>query len=217
MKNTTKKIIAREFLFFVLTLVIGLIGFFATFLYNWSTRKKIKEIIAPKFEMCDRRDSLAAAFNNKDEKQKLFYYRYIEITKPDSQYSSHSAFWQQLSAVAKKDSTKLKWKKRWDTDLVDLNKVFGFKSPDDFIKFIQDNTISNSEEQDYRQSKKLIEDIKDLDYAVNYYEQKIFYSKLQIEVGLRTFLAAFILLFIIRHFINALIWSFKAMKQKDSN
>ena len=143
--NFTKKIIAKEFLFFTALISITLISFLFLLVYNQKVNYNIDNQKYIKNEKIKSANNLVSIYNAKIDIQTSHFntlFRHIEKEKifyVDDK--NRNDLWNRLSYLVIKDSLKYRWHNKWNKSLVDGIKNQGYKSPEEFEKFIIKNTL----------------------------------------------------------------------------
>jgi hypothetical protein len=105
MKHQTKKVIAREFIVLILTLVITLLAFLGTAVYNAFLNSKITPLRESFNENVKQADSLARSYNSKLQNQQWFYNTLdIYFNLPKSRYKSYDIVWKRFQEISSSDS-----------------------------------------------------------------------------------------------------------------
>ncbi len=112
----TKKIIAREFLVLITTLIIGIIAFLSIYPYNIYHQNQVETINAQILIKKKISDSLSQSYNKKLDRQVWFSNKYInKFNLPG--WSNNDKVWKRLSDLSEKDSIRFKCKS-WDRELI---------------------------------------------------------------------------------------------------
>ena len=213
MKHNTKKIIAREFLILTLVLILALLCFFGTYLYNYyreSQSDKLKKIITEKTKLVD---SLSHSYNLKNKTQNLFYDKF-KAKFTDAKEDSKEKVWNRLNDLAVKDSIKFKWEHSWEKEVVAFNREQGFNTPEEFKEFIEANRINTSEIENYTKSINLNQEISTLNSEKNEAENKVLLFSEQIDFAIKSLLLFAVIFFGLRFLFYGIKWSIKTLKQK---
>ncbi len=116
MNIKTKKIIAREFLVFLICIGISIVTFLAIYPYNYFMRNKIDSFKKDISEKKILSDSLSKSYMLKYDTQFWFT---GEFNKKFNM--SNTKLWESLYEIAKGDSVKYKWENTWDNELILFN------------------------------------------------------------------------------------------------
>ncbi|UPQ79457.1 hypothetical protein M0M57_01145 [Flavobacterium azooxidireducens] len=207
-----KKILAREFVFFIICLVIFILSFLFIFPYNYITQNQSANLIEEINKKNTFIDSLQNINIKKTEIQKHFTNSYVKEFDgvPDSE--TNTELWNILERIVKADSVKYKWKNKWEKTLVNFNIKMGYKSPEEFTKFIKSNVINSSDLELIEKNKKEIKFLKSeqLEKQNNFIE-----INEQFRISLFVLLISFFILFIVRYLIYGTKWSLKVLNESQ--
>ena len=215
MKLQTKKIIAKELLFFLVVLGLGLTFFFCTFPYNLFRNNQIGNLDDAILEKTQLADSLSQSFTLKFQKQKWFFDQYANKFENDPKYNTQEKVWFRLDDLAKNDSIKFRWEKKWSKELVTFNQEIGFTTPEKMKDYIEVNTINIIDSINYKQSLTSNQQKDSLINKKNEIKTKILSFDEQVELGIMTIIIFVIVLFLIRYLFYAVTWSMKILKEKS--
>ena len=112
-----------------------------------------------------------------------------------------------------KDSLKYRWHNKWNKSLVDGIKNQGYKSPEEFEKFIIKNTPTQKEKSDYLKGHKIYDETELIDNKIKNLQKERFNNSEIKWIVLKTFILAFIVLFVLRYIKYGIAWSIKTLKQ----
>src|SRR4051794_35449623 len=105
MKLQTKKIVAKEFIVLILTLVITLLAFLGTVIYNAYANNKIKRLGSTVSVNTRLADSLWKLFDTKRENKQWLYDKLgSQVDFRNSIYKSYDILWDRFQEVAERDS-----------------------------------------------------------------------------------------------------------------
>lgn len=212
MKLTTKKIIAREFLNLTLVITLGIISFLCTFPYNTFKKNQAEKVSIEILEKSKKSDSLILPFKNKLDKKQWFYNEFSNQYGNDT-YTMEN-LWNRLDYLALNDSIIDRWYNSWSKDVIKFNKEIGFSTPEKFQSFIENNHLAKAELLNYNLSKDIIKKNVLLTKKKDQINREVLSENEQIEFGFRVLLVMFIILFLIRYFLYAIMWSFQTLKEK---
>lgn len=212
MKLTTKKIIAREFLNLTFVITLGIISFLCTFPYNTFKKNQAEKVSIEILEKSKKSDSLILPFKNKLDKKQWFYNQFSNRFGNDT-YTMEK-LWNRLDYLALNDSIKDRWYNSWSKDVIKFNMEIGFSTPEKFQSFIQNNHLAKAEILNYNLSKDIIKEKFSLTKKKDQINREVLSENEQIEFGFRVLLVMFIILFFLRYFLYAIMWSFKTLKEK---
>ena len=213
MRKQSKKIIAREFLLLILTVVVSVVVFLFTYIcnsYHTNASEKIENKI---FSMMASVDSLVFQFNNKTNKQTWFYNKINEIIDVD-EYVSAEKLWEGQLELAKIDSIRWPWLDKNFIEEAAFLKKIGFESDSDVRKFILVNTISELDSSNRSKSVELRNEIKNLEKSKINHEEHILTFKDQIVVLQYSMCTLLFIFFIFRYLIYSIKWSIKTLREK---
>jgi hypothetical protein len=136
------------------------------------------------------------------EKEKIFYV----------DDKNRNDLWNRLSYLVIKDSLKYRWHNKWNKSLVDGIKNQGYKSPEEFEKFIIKNTPTQKEKVIILKVIKFMMKRSLLTIKLRIYKKRFNNSEIK-WIVLKTFILAFIVLFVLRYIKYGIAWSIKTLKQ----
>ncbi|WP_290861612.1 hypothetical protein, partial [Flavobacterium sp.] len=155
-----KKILAREFVYFILCLLISSLIFLFIFPYNYFTQNQAANFAKEVKEKNVFIDSIKSINNKKIDAQNYFTDKYKKEFDIDIYSEVNTELWITLNRIVKADSVKYKWENKWEKTLVSFNKKMGYKSPEEFTNFIKSNVISSSDIALIEKSKKEVRFLK---------------------------------------------------------
>jgi len=212
----TKKFIAREFIFFIAVIIIGVAAFPSTYIYNNNLESKIQKIASDiKFKE-KISDSLSSIYALKNEKQKWFYVEYRKsynaVNTSDLEYTQDQ-LWLGLTRAAEDNNIRYKWK-NWDSKITSPFAELKLSTPEALQKFLLDNEFVGIDTINHNKSLNIIQEIrafKEREREVN--SQKLSFKN-QIRFGINSSLIAALILFVFRYLIYGMLWSVKTLKSK---
>ena len=193
-----KKIVAREFVFLILCLIISVLTFLFIFPYNYITQNQSSNFSKQIIEKNIVIDSVQDINNIKTETQKYFTNNYVKEFDGVSDSETNTELWNILERIVKADSVNYKWKNKWEKTLVNFNIKMGYKSPEEFTKFIKSNVINSSDLKLIENSKRDIILLKS--QQLEKYN-KFIELKEQFRISLFVFFISFFIFFILRYLI----------------
>lgn len=215
--NFTKKIIAKEFLFFIAVLSITLISFLSLLVYNQKIHYSIDNQKHIKNEKIKTANHLVENFNSKIDNQKKYFNSLIAGLEKRDFFSIDDnlriEWWNRLNYLIKVDSIKYRWKNNWDKKLVDGIKKRGYKTPEELKKFIIKNTPTLQEKSDYFKGHKIYDETDIIDNEIKNLQKEKFNDSEIKWIVLKIFIIAFIVLFVLRYIKYGITWSIKTLKQ----
>lgn len=213
-----KKILAREFLYFISILTIILFFIIGIFIYNYSIDQKLVELKSLKASEIKKEAILKQSEENKVRNQKEFSEMLINLERKKDNKNGFVVLTQKqvkivwdLLEIRYKDSVEAErlWRKIRD----EIKYKFKLKSKIDLIKFIENNIITDNDLSNYKlgvlSSKNLQEIRNELDILENRR-----YSPEDIKSSILNVLKIlFVLLFIFRYLFYGIKWSIKTLKE----
>jgi hypothetical protein len=212
MNLKTKKTIAREFLYFLISCAIGIITFTATYISNTIKKNQIQNIEAKIFDKKNISDSLSKQFKNKIDNQSWFYVEFNN--KVSNHYKSYEKLWKRLENLSLNDSVEYKWNNHWEKSLINFNNEMGFKNPKEFNNFIIKNSLTKNEKYIKDLSTKIELEIMTLYKSKKQIINKIHPPEIQSEYGKLAIIISLIILFGLRYLYYSVKWSLKILKVK---
>jgi len=209
-----KKIIAREFLIFISSIVLGLIVYLAVFPYNALLVSQINHI---EIEIVNNRQivkRLEYEFNRKVEKQRwLFGKLSIKFDMKDTK--TYKENWMYLSRIQQADSVIYMWNNKWNKDLIAYLKDIGFTNGNEFNELIKDNSLTQQNIEDNKEALKVKNEINiyPMRKKINQLENRKLDFKEQIHFGLICLIIIVGIVFPVRYLICSIHWSIKTLKE----
>lgn len=205
-----KKILAREFVYFIICLLIFSLTFLFIFPYNYFTQNQAANFSKEVKEKNVFIDSIKSINNKKIDVQNYFTDNYKKEFDIDIYSEVNTELWNTLNRIVKADSVKYKWENKWEKTLVSFNKKMGYKSPEEFTNFIKSNVISSSDIALIEKSKKEVRFLKSQEKDKN---SDFIELKEQLRISIIALLISFFTLFILRYLIYGTKWSLKVLKE----
>jgi hypothetical protein len=205
-----KKILAREFVYFIICLLIFSLTFLFIFPYNYFTQNQAANFSKEVKEKNVFIDSIKSINNKKIDAQNYFTDNYKKEFDIDIYSEVNTELWNTLNRIVKADSVKYKWENKWEKTLVSFNKKMGYKSPEEFTNFIKSNVISSSDIALIEKSKKEVRFLKSQEKDKN---SDFIELKEQLRISIIALLISFFTLFILRYLIYGTKWSLKVLKE----
>jgi hypothetical protein len=211
----TRKIVAREFIILIITLVITLFGFLYTVFHNISIDNKIKAFKAEFANNVRTADSLSKIYKAKTNNQQWFYFQLLkEVDLGSASYNNYESLWRRLEEISMHDSLIYKYNYAWSKTATDVFKHIGFNTPEKLNSFIQRNSISSKDSMDYNDSNRALNRNNLINNQISYQSDLKFISQKQAIFSLYCFLIAFTILFVLRWILYGLKWSIATLKKK---
>jgi hypothetical protein len=206
-----KKVVAKEFLFLILTISLTLISYFATYPYNNFKKYQVKEI-DKKISLIE--DSISKnSYNIKNKGKNQFYE--IQKSKANLDYTFED-FWNRLYYLSSADSIKYKWENVWRKEIIESLKQSGIKNGEDFNKFIIENNFTKDDNTSKVQFERMIMQKEELMNESTLLKNSVINFNSQVDFAKYTFYILLILLFVIRHSYKGVIWSIKTLKDEKN-
>jgi uncharacterized protein (DUF2164 family) len=144
MNLKSKKIIAREFLFLISSVVIAVLVFVGIHIYNQILKEEIRQIEDSIAALRDELDKIEEPYAKKIEEQ----HRLFESAGYDIENGNeHSKIWARLVELGKADSIVHKWNFVWNNDLKETFKEIGLNTGEEVNQFVINNTLNIRELQ----------------------------------------------------------------------
>ena len=206
-----KKVVAKEFLFLILTISLTLISFFTIYPYNNFKKYQVKEI-GKKILLIE--DSISRnSFNIKNKGKNEFFE--IQKSKANLDYTFDD-FWNRLHYLSSVDSIKYKWENVWRKEIIESLKQSGIKNGEDFNKFILENNFTKDDTASKVQFERMIMQKEELVNESTLLKNSLINYNTQVDFAKYTFYILLILLFVIRHSYKGVIWSIKTLKDEKN-
>lgn len=216
MKLKTKKIIAREFLVFLLCIAIAIIAFLSIYPYNYLKQNHINNLtkeIAAKRTLAD---SLSKSYAKKYDNQIWFTNKIrSKFNVSKSAEYGNLKLWNTLYDIAKSDSIKFKWGKVWSKELVIFIKELGFETPDKFQSFILKNITNSKDIKENRVAYKINAEAEALQIKSHEISQKILSLENQLRTAGLFFTIAVAIFFFLRYIFYGVRWSVSTLNRKN--
>ena len=214
MKIETKKIIAREFLIFLACLALAILAFLGTFPYNAIYETKMRRMRNSIIPINQEITKFEQPYKEKISRQKWFY---NETVKRDinGDFKDYSALWKLLEDYHKADSMIYTWNNVWEKGLKKEIEKIGFKSGEQFDKFIFSNTPNQEETDNESNAQKLRDEVRKLESQINSWKYHILERKEQNDFAIKILLVLTAISFPLRYLFLSIRWSIKTLKQKE--
>jgi hypothetical protein len=218
MKLTTRKIIAREFLMFILVVLIGLISFLVTYPYNYYRNSQVENLNAQITIRTNLKKSLPETYITKKENQDWFYNKHIEEFGNVYKTYTSEELWKRLEKLAKSDSIIIRWDKVWSKDNQTINffNRIGFSNPIKLHDFIKTNSFNKSELKNESKYETLDNEISTLNNSKIDNNDKVLSYNMQIDIFKYSLIVCLFVLFGLRYLYYAVRWSLKTLKEKTN-
>lgn len=216
-----KKIIAREFLYFIACITFTLITLLTIYSYNKFLDYKISEqenLKNPIFEDVlyynskyqtkrdNRRNFITHIFEKIQNREIPLFLNDYDVNEN----------WKKLENHVKNNSLKIRWEKKWDKQTIYAIKDFGINNSQELKSFILQNLTNEEEKKDNIKLDISYKKINKIDRKINLIKKSKVkmtpYTNL-ISLSIKTFSIFFLILFVLRHAINGVKWSIKTLKQ----
>ena len=214
----TKRIIAREFLIFILAIGISIISFLLTFTYNYYLNNEIKKASSAIIIEQNNADSLMKPFELKKIKLDKIQNNIKDLYSIMNSSSLKGSFssYEELSIYLSEEKN-VKDIFEGIISYKEFKKLFlGY---DDFFSLVGTNEaekLTKSDSLNYHKGKILLEEINSIEKNKKSYYSKLLSLKEQLMFSLYTFFVLIIFLFIFRHIYYAIKWSFYTLKKNNN-
>lgn len=209
-----KKIIAKEFLYFFLTVCVCILTLVYCYSFNLIKEIELNQLAANKDILYNDKENIKNTLKLKKIAQLHLLTTYSKQFYPEYTVKeleeSLNYWWKSMQKYKNLSTADYHWKNKWSNDKVVFSKQYGFNNAEEFSKFINDNsqTISDSIFQlNFKNSISSItnqqKDIINEQYSANQIKSFLVY----------TFVIVFTFLFILRYLIIAFNWSRKTLGQ----
>jgi hypothetical protein len=215
MKIETKKIIAREFLFLISTLVLGVVFYLSIFPFNVYQKQQADNLRDSINSRTNLADSLSNSIKIKLDNQFWFTDKYLDRYNdlPKSRKKANDKIWFKFKFWLENDSIIYNWDNVWDKEFISFLNSIGFKKGTDFQYFIQHNVNNRIDSLNNINAKKLSLTIGRLRIKENTYRKKLFSSKDQWHISVRVFMISLIFLFGLRYIFFGIKWSISTLQR----
>ncbi|CAN1560202.1 hypothetical protein MCERE19_02598 [Spirosomataceae bacterium] len=206
MEMRHKKIIAKEILLLIVSMVIGLLSYVSIYFYNYYLKINIDEYTQQINKKSLLSDSLSRPYTIKSERQyeftNKFKNKFNDIFLENESYIN-ARLWEDLN------------KNRFDPKFWQILKVndLGFGNIQEFAAFVENNLITSSEITLRNESRKLKKDIRFLESKIRILNAKIINSDKQKFIPKYILIFILIICFLIRYLYFLIIWSIKTLKR----
>jgi hypothetical protein len=216
MKKEHKKVLAREFLFLLGSVVISLIVAWIWILpYNWYQENKAEALQIQIDEIQSEIDLIESNIGEKLQNQKWIFSKIIEsYDLTDTQYDTRSKLWKAYTKSVNDSTIVEKWNTTWvDNGAREYYISLGFENPEEWRSFIVKNTFSESDSIHLERINELLNYQNETEYK----RKEAFYAQWISED--EQFLALYISLgvifsftFFLRYLFYAVKWSMKQVR-----
>lgn len=215
MNKKVKKIIAREFLILLASIILTSIIFLCVFPYNSFQKSNIDKIDNSLIEKEKLTENLNKTVNQKIENQEWFFEKLSnEFDIANSENSKLKTLWPILQKIAENDSIEHRWNNKWEKSLKDFHKRIGFKNATDLEAFIKRNSISLNDSIQLKKSDKIRKEITELKNRRTEFKGKILNENAKFKLAGGIGVILFGILFLLRYLIYAVNWSVGTLKEK---
>jgi len=208
MTEKTRKIIAREFLIFIVALIIGFLIIFGTLCYNFILQIKEKNIQQTINEKGKLADSLAKSYNIKTFKDKDYISRVYSALNDIGENSNNFKSEDTFRKIILNDSV-------YQKSVYHLlqNKIEGFTKS--FMEFTNSLKIQLTQDDINKkvQSRAIETEINKLTQKGINLQNSYLNTKEKIKISLYIFLLTILFLFPLRYLVYATNWSIKTLKK----
>jgi hypothetical protein len=210
-----KKIIAKEFLFLLVTIIISLVTLFCCYGYNLFIESEIDKSNEIKNSLIENRKIINHNLDSQKIIQLELLTKYCNRFYPEYNNSKinyiHSDWWNILQKYRNADTAKFYWNTKWRKELVLFHQEYGFKNSKDFSNFVTKNTVTKSDSVFLKEFNNKLRGIYSKNKKLN--NKKISNKKIE-QYFYNSLIICLLTLFIGRYLIVGFIWSRKVLKQK---
>lgn len=214
MKLNKKKIIAREFLIFIVYALVFGLAFISTIPYNYVIESRIDNLETTSQSLSDSINKIQLHFSPKIDKQKEFF----ETSKSKGWLTAnenYQEFWIRLQKSVNNDSLKYKWNKFSANFKDELKDEVGFETVSDFENYIENNSLTPKEVEQNTSAVKLIDERETIESKIRTEKNKLMDFDDRLEFSLVCLMIIGVLSFPLRYLLYAIKWSIKTLKQKE--
>lgn len=214
MKLNKKKIIAREFLIFIVCALVFGLAFISTIPYNYVIESRIDTLEATSQSLSDCINKIQLHFSPKIDKQKEFF----ETSKSKGWLTTnekYQEFWIRLQKSVDNDSLRYKWNKFSTNFKRELRDEVGFETASDFENYIVNNSLTPKEVEQNTSALKIIDERETIESKIRTEKYKLMDFDDSLEFSLICLMIIGVLSFPLRYLFYALKWSIKTLKQKE--
>ena len=213
MNKKTKKIIAREFLFFLTLLIISGLFLIAVFPYNSYKERKVDNYGLKINDLNSEIEKISGKAYKKLKQQNWYHSKISDefnVNKPP--YNRIEKLWKQLQNLAIQDSLKLKWSDQWSEKVKNFHQNLGFNNGDEFQSFVLLNSLTQSDSTSLSKSELKRAELLKLEKLRDMNERDIMNENNVMNLLSILITILFIVMFILRYLIYAVKWSLKTLK-----
>ena len=215
MQLHTKKVIAREFILFIITILLVAGAFAGTYIYNFIQNNQVMQLDDRIVKKTVMAGSLAKPYKLKMQNQQWFYDKNNEIVDlTHTDMNSPYKLWQRLDYLAATDSIQIKLDSVWTPEIKELLVTIDFDNPQKLIAFIDKNRITETDSADFAKATTVYSEIEKVKQLKAVYKAKMFPFDKRVSFTMWIMGIALIVLFGLRYLIYAIGWSVKILKQK---
>jgi hypothetical protein len=211
MELKRKKLLAREFLILVLSVIISFIAFVATYGYNYKLEKDKEPIIIDRDKLAGEYAEFIRISNQKISNQKWLYDEWDSHPNLHD-YSDYKVFFKGLVNIYKADRIEYKWNNVWGDDILSFLKDNGFLTAKKLEEFVKTNMITDEDRLRNRQADKIASKMSVLNTMIRKLEVAHMELYEQVNFALVVLLIIGIIVFPIRFLFYGIRWSYKILK-----
>ena len=169
MQLHTKKVIAREFILFMITIVLVAGAFAGTYIYNFTQNNHALQLDEKMVSRTALADSLAKPYKSKMQNQQWFYDKNNEIVDlTHTEMNSPYKLWQRLDYLAATDSIQIKLDSVWTPEIKELLVTIDFDNPQKLTAFIDKNRLTETDSTDFSRAAAIFTEIEKVKNALNW-------------------------------------------------
>lgn len=210
----TKKIIAREFLLLLSSLVLTAVFLLGLYIYNYQIERSINKYDKIIYFLQIEIDTLEKTYSQKIKQQNWFSCESNTYFDYGSASNYYSKIWSEWESIHKynNDSIEFLWNNLWDIELKNIFDEIGFESWKELRDFVDDNTLSESELQNMSRVIIAQSDIDLYKSAVmNQHARKI--DQNERSKLIKSFvITLLVMVFLLRYIVYAVKWSINTLK-----
>ena len=214
MKLNKKKILAREFLIFIVCALVFGLAFISTIPYNYIIESRIDNLKTTSQSLSDSINKIQPYFLPKIDKQKEFF----ETSKSKGWLTTnenYQEFWIRLQKSVNNDSLKYKWNKFNAVFKDELKDEVGFETASDFENFIENNSLTPKEVEQNTNALTLIDEREIIESKIRTEKYKLMDFDDKLIFSLICLMIIGVLSFPLRYLFYTIKWSIKTLKQKE--
>jgi hypothetical protein len=213
MKQSYRKIVAREFLLFMLSSCVLFIVYLSLILFNLNIERKATKFDKAIEKEIIERKQIDSTYSRKCQNWAYLYNKVNEqIDLENSNYNHPTKFWKRTGELIKKDSFDYKYQKEPVLRLVFKNA--GLLSKEDVKKFVKENNLNEIDKANIQKTTNSKTKENELRKELEITKKSHLNNDDKAHNLYIAFVIIFLLVFPIRYLYYAILWSFKTLKEK---